>query len=299
MTRLSPRHWLNSFILGPSKLKPTTSHVTEVEQNASVPARFSFVSLWMISLFPEGKERNSRVGTLDDQLDGVRHRNEHISTKILSESADSDDEKRRRRVVNCFHTFTQRVASPFLESKKWIFHRFVEFCSPTIERAAARWIRALAFNWKIFRRTRPWPADTKRGNFEKKIILKKSFEAFAADQLAASEKISFISSGSVRRKRRNGAAPSDGATIAVTCARRVDGAGAGKRETLRPDAVWRANSRHVFSFFSRGRPLPDSARLRPPDPLAPVGRFERNPLAETRKTQVAVFGVCVCCSRAD
>ena len=83
-TPLADRHWLNSFILGPSKLKPTTSHVTEVEQNASVPARFSFVSLWMISLFPEGKERNSRVGTLDDQLDGVRHRNEHISTKILS-----------------------------------------------------------------------------------------------------------------------------------------------------------------------------------------------------------------------
>ena len=75
------------------------------------------------------------------------------------------------------------------------------------------------------------------GILKKKIILKKSFEAFAADQLAASEKISFISSGSVRRKRRNGAAPSDGATIAVTCARRVDGAGAGKRETLRPDAV--------------------------------------------------------------
>ncbi len=42
-------------------------------------------------------------------------------------------------------------------------------------------------------------------------------------------------------------APSGGAAIAVCTACR---SGAGKRRTLRPDAVWRANSRHVFSFFS-------------------------------------------------
>ena len=192
----------------------------------------------MISLFPEGKERNSRVGTLDDQLDGVRHRNEHISTKILSESADSDDEKRRRRVVSCFHTFTQRVASPCLESKK---NEFSTDLSSFVRQQLSGQLPDESGLWRSIEKSSGGRGRDRRtqnaGILKKKIILKKSFEAFAADQLAASEKISFISSGSVRRKRRNGAAPSDVATIAVTCARRVDGAGAGKRETLRPDAV--------------------------------------------------------------